>query len=81
MVGSISIQDSAYLDEADVLSVFSEALTADVEVVFANDTPLVATYSAARQVETRHNHRTNYLLPIDVNGTFAARLSASSELL
>ena len=38
----------SYLGESDILGVLSEALTADVQVVFADDTPLVATHSAAR---------------------------------
>lgn len=37
----------SYLSEANVLGVFPKALTADVQVVFADDTPFVATYSAA----------------------------------
>ena len=36
-----------YLDEPDVLRVFPKALTADVQVVLADDTPLVATHPAA----------------------------------
>lgn len=37
----------SYLSESDILGVFSKALTADVQVVFADNTPLVATHSAA----------------------------------
>ena len=41
-----------HLDKSNVLSILSEALTADVEVVFADDTPLVATHPAAEAVIT-----------------------------
>lgn len=37
----------SYLSESNVLGVLPKALPADVQVVFTDDTPLVATYSAA----------------------------------
>lgn len=36
----------AHLHEADVLGILAEALPADVEVVLANDTPLVCAHAA-----------------------------------
>ena len=36
----------AHLHEADVLGILAEALPADVEVVLANDTPLVRAHAA-----------------------------------
>ena len=39
----------SYLGEPNVLGVLPKALTADVQVVLADDTPLVATYSAAER--------------------------------
>ena len=39
--------EPAHLDKSNVLSILSEALTADIEVVFADNTPLVATHPAA----------------------------------
>lgn len=38
----------AYLDEANVVGVLPEALTADVQVVLADDTTLVAAHTAAK---------------------------------
>ena len=39
---------STHLDEADVLGVLAEALTADVQVVLPDDTPLVRAHAAAQ---------------------------------
>ena len=39
----------AHLHEADVLGILAEALPADVQVVLANDTPLVRAHAAARE--------------------------------
>lgn len=38
-----------HLHEADVLGVLAEALPANVEVVLANDAPLVRAHAAARE--------------------------------
>ena len=45
----------AYLDEADVLGVFPEALPADIEAVLPDQTPLVAADSAAETNKTVSN--------------------------
>lgn len=46
----------SYLGEADVLGVLSKALTTDVQVVFADDTPFVATHSAAKRNKKGQTH-------------------------
>ena len=38
---------SAHLDEADVLGVLTEALSADVEAVLADQTPVIGAHTAA----------------------------------
>ena len=44
-----SYKKLSHLDEADVLGIVAEALTADVEVVLADDTLLVGAHAAARR--------------------------------
>lgn len=47
------IPSDTHLHEADVLGVLAEALPADVEVVLANDAPLVRAHAAAREGEEK----------------------------
>ena len=69
-----------YLDKADVLGVFSKALTADVQVVLADDTPLVATYSAAAHKTSHFCHITAVNICNPPSQQLAKEFSARSDL-
>ena len=43
----VLFRGEAHLDETNVLSILPEALTADVQPVLADETPLVGTHTAA----------------------------------
>ena len=48
-VGNEEIGDKPHLDEADVLGVLPEALSANVEAVLTNQSPVISAHSAAAQ--------------------------------
>jgi hypothetical protein len=68
------------LDESDISCLFSEALSADVETVFPDETSLVGTDTAAKPIcqqklviEMFHSHRENLRGFLPGSGSFAVR--------
>jgi hypothetical protein len=55
-----NIEDCIYLDEANIVGLFSEALTANVEAIFSDKTSLMGANSATiiQLAQTCLNHKT-----------------------